>query len=222
MKHLYQFDSKSLEYKRVRVSLTRKFSSVFILSSLFFSLGYFLGNVGRNPYFFQNHQKSFELIIGSVEWKDSVFTDYEMRAELYLEDFPDTPIEAGMLRLAAYNAYDSTGVLLPVELALAQAQMESSMGTRGRSPKNNPFNVGEYDSGTVKWMASTYEGVESYYFLMCQNYLRCKDLSILFKNFVNCNGHRYASSPNYESAIKKQFNYIKKNINKKISSDIPK
>jgi len=221
MKQFYQFDPNSLKYNPVKIGYFRKIKHIVIMASLCFSVGYFLGNRGGIQHLQLKFDKSPDLVIGSAEWKDSVFTDYEERAAIYLSGFPNTPIEAGMLRLAAYNVYDSTGVLLPVELALAQAQMESSMGTKGRSPKNNPFNVGEYDSGTTMWMSSTYEGIEAYYFLMCKNYLRCKDLSTLFKHFSNCNGHRYASNLNYENVIKDQFYHIKNVIDKKLTSDIP-
>lgn len=150
------------------------------------------------------------LTIGTQEWKDSVFTDYKQRAEIYLEKFSDTPIDAGMLKLAAYNAYDSTGILLPIELALAQGQLESSMGTKGRSPINNPYNVGEYDNGTVLWFDNTFDGIQAYYYLMCRNYLKCKSVKTLLKSFRNCNGNRYASKPTYENELGAQMNYIKK------------
>jgi hypothetical protein len=165
---------------------------------------------------------SQELTIGSQEWKDSVFTDYELRAEIYLSKFDDTPIEAGMLKLAAYNAYDSTGIILPVELALTQAQLESSMGTKGRSPVNNPYNVGEYDSGTVIWFDNTFDGVQAYYYLMVNNYLKCKSLKTLLKSFTNCNGNRYASKPTYEAEVKKQINYIKKYTDNEIKKKYKK
>jgi hypothetical protein len=150
------------------------------------------------------------LTIGSQEWKDSVFTDYKQRAEIYLQKFPDTPIDAGMLKLAAYNAYDSTGILLPVELALAQGQLESTMGTKGRSPINNPYNVGEYDTKTVIWFDNTFAGIQAYYYLMCRDYLKCKSVNTLLKSFRNCNGNRYASKPTYETELARQMNYIKK------------
>lgn len=216
MKTLYQYDHNSLVYEPVKSTNSSRFHLLFVISSMFLMLGYFLGNQKESMKFSSVSNKTPGFAIGSEIWKDSVFNDYETRASIYLEEFPNTPIKADMLRLAAYNAYDSTGIILPVELALAQAQLESSMGTRGRSPKNNPFNVGEWDSKTVKWMESTYDGIEAYYFLMCKDYLRCKDLNILFKNFTNCKGHRYASNPLYEDDIKNQFIYIKKVIDKKM------
>jgi len=149
-------------------------------------------------------------------WKDSVFKDYEKRANLWLERpiYEGTPMKGDMMALCAINAYDSTGILLPLELALAQAQWESGMGREGKSPDKNPYNVGERDSGTVKWFESTFDGVQSYYYYMCNDYLRCKTPEQLFVNFTNCNGKRYASSTEYELHISGTYYHIKRWLSK--------
>lgn len=156
-----------------------------------------------------NIMTKHDIVIGSNQWRDSTFKEYAMKANLYLsrEEFEGTPIKGEMLALAAENAYDSTGILLPVELCLAQCQWESGMGLKGKSPTNNPFNVGEYDSGTVLWFDSTFEGVQSYFYFMTSKYLRCSTINELFKNFVNCGGHRYASGE-YEKHVPEQYYYI--------------
>jgi len=153
----------------------------------------------------------------SEYYLDSLFNDYRKRADLYLQRdlWEETPLTGEMLAFCARNAYDSTGILLPVELALTQAQIESSMGLKGRSPKNNPYNVGEYDSGTVMWFNSTIEGVQAYYYLICTQYLSCRNLNDLFIEFKNCDGYRYATS-NYEPVIRDQYNYIKEWIDGKL------
>ena len=213
MKKIYYYDEKSIQFKQY--SLRNKFI-LFTLLSLGIGVG-----VGSflSPTITQYISTSNNKMIGTQEWVDSTFQNYEQRAEIYLKKFKNTPIKAHMLRLAAHNAYDSTGILLPVELALAQAQMESSMGTKGRSPKNNPYNVGEYDNGTVLYFENTFEGIQAYYYLMCRNYLGCKEVDILFKNFTNCHGNRYASKPSYEIEVEKQFLYVKKYINNRIYKD---
>jgi hypothetical protein len=155
-----------------------------------------------------SYETKYDDVIGSIEWRDSIFTTYSKKADLYLKKFKGTPIKGDMLSLAAQNAYDSTGILLPLELALSQAQWESGMGLLGRSPKNNPFNIGEYDDGTVLYFESTFDGIQAYYYLMCRLYLSCKSLDELFISFVNCNGHRYAAS-GYESRIRYQYYVIK-------------
>ena len=213
MKKIYYYDEKSIQFKQY--SLRNKFILFTLLSlGIGVGVGLFL-----SPTITQYISTSNNKMIGTQEWVDSTFQNYEQRAEIYLKKFKNTPIKAHMLRLAAHNAYDSTGILLPVELALAQAQMESSMGTKGRSPKNNPYNVGEYDNGTVLYFENTFEGIQAYYYLMCRNYLGCKEVDILFKNFTNCHGNRYASKPSYEIEVEKQFKYIQRYIENRIYKD---
>lgn len=208
----YKFDKNKLNWTKDKTK-NRIFILFFLLSTITsFFIGKYTSMVEIERVIYGNTQT---LPIGSQPWVDSLFTKYEKDAELYLSQFDDTPIQAGMLKLAALNAYDSTGVILPVELALAQAQIESSMGTKGRSPKNNPFNVGETDKGTTMWFENTFDGIQSYYFYMCKTYLRCKSLDILFKNFTNCNNRRYASSPDYEKQVSKQYYHIVQFLNKK-------
>jgi hypothetical protein len=146
-----------------------------------------------------------------VEYIDSLFLDYEKRANFYLlNKFKDSPIKGYMLATSAKDAYLSTGVFLPVELALAQAQIESGMGMVGRTPDKNPFNIGEYDTHTEMRFKNTYEGVNAYYKYMTSNYLSCKPIDILLKNFTNCNGYRYASKQNYEEELSNLYLYIVK------------
>ncbi len=163
-------------------------------------------NVAHNIELMSKH----DLVIGSNKWRDSVFSEYTIKANKYLgrEKFEGTPIKGEMLALAAENAYDSTGILLPVELCLAQCQWESGMGLKGKSPKNNPFNVGEYDRGTVMWFDNTFEGTQAYFYFMTTKYLKCRTISELFKNFVNCAGKRYASGSKYEEHVPKQYYFI--------------
>jgi hypothetical protein len=216
MRNVYMYDAEQCKF----VVRKPKYKSwiVAILASLL--IGFIAGNFIKITdstlvYIFDYQTK--DLPIGSEVWKDSVFKHYTERAEIYLsEKAPKSPIKAEMLTLAAHNVYDSTGVLVPVEFALAQAQIESSMGTKGKSPVNNPFNVGEYDNGTVMWFDNTYKGIEAYYFLIVKNYLRCKSLDMLFKNFTNCNGKRYASNPDYEAEISKQYYYTQKFIDNRL------
>jgi hypothetical protein len=186
-------------------------STIFLINGLCF--GFLIGNSNgegeTKDIITDPNITKHDLVIGSNGWKDSVFTEYENKANQYLsrEKFNGTPIKGGLLALAAENAYDSTGILLPVELCLAQCQWESGMGLKGRSPINNPFNIGENDSGTVMWFDDTFDGVQSYFYYMCSNYLKCKSINELFNNFVNCNGKRYASG-DYESHVPNQYHYI--------------
>jgi hypothetical protein len=225
----YQFDEKSLSYKPTKLT-SKKLIFTGILSmisiiSLFVTIAFQEVKVVKykNKFDYINKESfsKHDLYPGGEElWKDSVFSDYAKRAQIYLDrpTFKGTPLKGEMMALAARNAYDSTGVLLPVELALSQCQWESGMGREGRSPKNNPFNIGEQDNGTTKWFNSTFEGTQAYYYWMCRNYLSCRTVDDLFANFVNCNGKRYASQPSYEQTIRNSYYNIKNWINKNIEN----
>lgn len=142
------------------------------------------------------------------------WADYERIAKNYLDRpvFSGSPITGRMLADAARSTHDRLGIDVPIELALAQAQIESGMGRHGRNPRNNPFNVGEFDSKTTQTFRTTAEGVQAYFDLIATDYLRARALSDLMKNFVNHRGERYASNPAYEKLLRVQVNFIRKNF----------
>lgn len=215
-KQYFYYDDEKIQFVKSKYPWKRHMYSILFSIIIGAGLGYAVKSSSIS-FIFSNDYQNKNLPIGSQVWKDSVFADYERRADIYINlKYPKSPIKGGMLALAAYNTYDSTGVLVPVEFALAQAQLESSMGTEGRSPINNPYNVGEWDDKTVLWFDDTFSGVQAYYFLVVKKYLSCKSLDMLFKNFTNCNGHRYASKPTYEIEIEKQYYYIQRVIDKEI------
>ena len=211
-KQYYYFDEIKLDY--IKATKLNKLIIMLLIKIglLFFYVGFNLGLTNKEKTIpIKNEIKPVDLTVGCDKWKDSVFNIYTIKANLYLsrDMFKETPIKGEMLSIAARNAYDSTGIIIPVELVLAQCQWESSMGREGRSPKNNPFNVGEYDKGTILWFDNTFDGIQAYYYLMCTKYLKCSTIDDLFKNFVNCQGLRYASG-DYEHSIPKQYRYIKR------------
>lgn len=142
------------------------------------------------------------------------FGQYAEQADFYLKRdiFKGTPLNGQMLSDAAQRSYLKTGVLVPVDLALAQAQFETKMGTLGRNPKVNPFNIGEYDKGTKIKFSNLQEGIDFYYNTMATRYLSNKDVPELLTNFVNLEGNRYASDKNYETKISNQIGFINKFI----------
>ena len=135
--------------------------------------------------------------------------DYEVKADKYFKRFK-TPMTGKMLRTAAESTYKKTKVQVPLELALSQAQFESMMGTKGRNPSTNPYNVGEFDEGTKIKFKTMDEGVQRYFDLMSKDYLRTNTLDNLLTNFVNYQGNRYASDKDYEKKIKAQVEFIRK------------
>lgn len=123
--------------------------------------------------------------------------------------FRGTPLTGQMLANGAKQTYLQTGTIVPVELALSQAQIESSMGRTGRNPITNPFNVGEFDAGTTQKFQWPQNGVNAYYNLMANDYLKGRTADDLKKNFVNSKGLRYASNPKYESQVGDQMDFIR-------------
>jgi hypothetical protein len=140
------------------------------------------------------------------------WNDYATKAQTYLSRpvFQGTPLKGALLAQSAKRAYDETGTVVPLELALAQAQFESGMARKGRNPATNPYNVGEYDEGTKMKFKSIQDGIDAYYKVIAQDYMKDKDLTELMVSFTNKAGNRYASNPEYEKQLKEQIAYINK------------
>ncbi len=148
---------------------------------------------------------------------DINWEEYAKIAQRYLNRpvFAGTPLKGRTLSDAARMAFETYGVEVPVELALAQAQFETSMGRRGRNPKTNPFNVGEWNMGTKMRFPDTTYGTSAYYDLMARDYLNNKTLNDLLTNFVNTGGSRYATDPKYETKLKNQIEFIRRFLGKR-------
>lgn len=146
----------------------------------------------------------------TIDNAEKIFKDYAEKAQQYLnrDVFAGTPITGEMLAKAARETYAKTGKIVPLNLALAQAQFESAMGMKGRNPLTNPYNVGEFDEGTKMSFATTQDGISAYYDLMARDYLNDKSSDDLLKNFVNKRGDRYASNKEYEKGLREQVAYI--------------
>lgn len=141
---------------------------------------------------------------------------YAQRAQRYLDaEAPGTAITGDMLAKAATAAMNKYGKEVPVEIALAQLTQEGFLA-KGKTPNkpqrtNNPFNVGNVDSGAVKKFDKIEEGVQRYYDLLAKSYLKTRTPEELLNNFVNTSGNRYASDKNYEKRLK---DLIEKRISK--------
>jgi hypothetical protein len=165
--------------------------------------------------------------VDTVETKDidsmTLFFDvYKEKSQTYLdrECFDGTPITGELLATAAKETYNSTGIVVPFELALSQAQWESGMGRKGLSHDTNPYNVGEFDRGTMLTFKTTEDGVQAYFNLMAKNYLSEKTVDQLLRNFVDSNGRRYASTKSYEESINETFHYIQRYVEKYDDDDV--
>lgn len=170
--------------------------------------------------FFEGYQAEVDRS-GLTEEEQAYFDNYAQRAQVYLSrpnmKWTDGVLTGQMFADAALQTYlkygkDMTKVV-PVEFALTQGQFESHLGITGRSPSDNPFNVGEYDDRSADWVdriENPSQGIAMYYDLMAEDYLSTKTPDQLLENgnFVNEAGARYASNTNYESDLRSQINFI--------------
>lgn len=123
-----------------------------------------------------------------------------------------SPMNGKMIAQAAKQTYEKYGKMIPIDLMLAQSQIENKFGTDASGRKNyktNPFNVGEYDEGTKMVFPDTQAGINAYFDLMARRYLSNNTREGLLQNFVNDKGQRYASDKNYEKKLQAQVNYIR-------------
>jgi len=153
----------------------------------------------------------FENLIELIEEEStSEYDTYMSIADSVLDEYK-TEMNGKMMADAWIKTKEKFGIDVPVTLSLAQAKMESKYCTSSLAKsKNNPYSL--KGSKTYKTYNSLEEGVTAYYELMAKNYLACKTLEQLLKNFVNCNGHRYATSTVYEFNLKKEIKIIENKI----------
>lgn len=102
---------------------------------------------------------------------------------------------------------------------LAQGEIESHFGTKGLGSKfNNVFNVDVHDKVKGKAdMNKKYifdypnQSIEPYLQLLTNNYLPGKLEVDLMQNYVDINGSRYASDPDYETKLQSKYKFIEEN-----------
>ena len=153
----------------------------------------------------------FENLIELIEEEStSEYDTYMSIADSVLDEYK-TEMNGKMMADAWIKTKEKFGIDVPVTLSLAQAKMESKYCTSSLAKsKNNPYSLKGLK--TYKTYTSLEEGVTAYYELIAKNYLACKTLEQLLKNFVNCNGHRYATSTVYEFNLKKEIKIIENKI----------
>ena len=112
-----------------------------------------------------------------------------------------------------------------IMFALAQGQLESHFGTEGIAAKTNMvWNVGAFDNKSAediikdknKNTAPSHpdKSIEPYIKLLYSTYLvDGKTEKDMFINYVDKNGKRYASNPNYESSLLGIYERMKKETN---------
>ena len=134
---------------------------------------------------------------------------YYYKCEKILKSYPKSKITASDLYNASLITYEKHNIVVPAELAIAQAIVETSLGNSGvGKSRNNPYSINSRKG--YKRYKRISDGVLEYYDMMARNYLRCKNTEQLLYNFRNCKGGRYATSETYTSYLRKIYYKIKK------------
>jgi hypothetical protein len=184
---------------------------------LIFISSILIGSLTDSPLSAMDKSEGTEEIFYVSSIKDRV--NYKLVEEVrnYLqENTPGTKIDPELL-VQLCNEYN-----MDISFVIAQGLLESHMGTKGLAAQTNSvWNVGTYDDGQIKHRYnSPNESIEPYLKLVTEKYLIKidskgdtirKDIIQLTrdKGYVNYRGQRYATSPTYESSLRKYILEIK-------------
>ena len=148
--------------------------------------------------------------------KNYVFEVYRQNLELDYYGAKDTLVDAidsyireiapssVMNGIAFVNKCDEYN--MDLFFVIAQAQVESSFASKGLGQKmNSAFNVKAYDGNGSKYMDKYHhpdESIEPYMVLVKKYYMGDSNTEMdLMNNYVNFEGKRYASNPDYEAMM---------------------
>ena len=152
-----------------------------------------------NDYSYQIYRSRTELAMDGV--RDDIVTEIDNYIDSVAND-------SGLNGIRLFELCDKYGV--DVRFAMAQAEAESHFGTKGVAAKTNMvWNVKAYDNRTADDMIKKGDAkkhpdmsIEPYLILLTNEYLvNGKTEYDMFDKFVDSNGKRYASNPNYETRI---------------------
>lgn len=148
----------------------------------------------------------------TINPSDSIRTELVRATNEYIsQNFPKSKL-TGEALVTACEKHD-----FDLCFALAQAEIESHLGTAGKAKKtNSPWNVHAWDSRSAQQMNKMGYGyshpdqsIEPYIELVKSKYLGTKrTIYDLMKNYVTFSGKRYASNPKYEFALKAAYKRI--------------
>lgn len=104
---------------------------------------------------------------------------------------------------------------IDIKFVLAQGEIESHYATKGIGGKlNSVFNVGVFDVLSENTVHKSYkydypnQSIRPYLELLFERYLINKLEGDLMHNYVDVDGKRYASDPNYESKLRERHTFI--------------
>jgi flagellum-specific peptidoglycan hydrolase FlgJ len=161
---------------------------------------------GLTDYNYMIYRDRTELALDGC--RDAIVTEIDH----YIDSIaPDSGLN-GIKLFELCDAYD-----IDVRFAMAQAEAESHFGTKGMAAKTNVvWNVRAYDDTTAEEMKRKGHdaqhpdmSIEPYLKLLVTSYfVDGKNELDMFDNFVDVNGKRYASNPNYENLVEGIYNRI--------------
>ena len=176
----------------------------YIILGLFFgliSLGVYMFISVRERYYAENNYV-FEV------YRENLELDY-YKSKDALVDVVDSYIKevapsSIMNGIAFVNKCDEYNMNL--FFVMAQAQVESAFATKGLGQKmNSAFNVKAYDGKGSKYMDKYHhpdESIEPYIVLIKNDYMGDSKTEMdLMDNYVNFEGKRYATNPDYEAMM---------------------
>lgn len=154
------------------------------------------------------------LLLLTLSGYSQIDSTYYYDCKKILEHYPKSRITAESLYHIANEVNDSLGIIVPYELALSQAVVETSLGSAGvGKSRNNPYSINSRNGYII--YNNVDDGVRVYYYLMARKYLKCRTQSQLLQKFVNCNNRRYASYEGYELKCRNQIIFFHKLLNKR-------
>lgn len=205
---------KSIKFNfKTVISILSIFVSVIFLTVLTTKITHNKLCNSSDDYNYKIYRSRVELAMNGV--KDNIVTE--------IDNYIDSvAYESGLNGIKLFELCDKYGV--DVRFAMAQAEAESHFGTKGMAAKTNiVWNVRTYDGDTlndVKKRGAHFkhpdDSIEPYLLLLVNSYfVDGKTEEDMFINFVNKDGNRYASNPNYETIMLSIYNRINENTNLK-------
>ena len=176
----------------------------YIVLGLFFgliSLGVYMfisvreRHYGENNYVFEVYRENLEL--DYYRSKDALVDVVDS----YIKEVAPSSIMNGIAFVNKCDEYN-----MNLFFVIAQAQVESAFATKGLGQKmNSAFNVKAYDGKGSKYMDKYHhpdESIEPYIVLIKNDYMGDSKTEMdLMDNYVNFEGKRYATNPDYEAMI---------------------
>ena len=152
---------------------------------------------------------TFTLLFLSIISYSQIDSLYYENSKTILKNYKKSRITAEQLYNIANEVNDSLGIVVPYELAISQALLETGLGSTGVGKnRNNPFSINS--SKGYRYYDKIEDGIRAYYYLMARRYLKCRTYEQLLTNFVNCNNKRYAEYKGYENDLKNQIKYFQR------------